>query len=595
MKNFKKLLSYIRGYEFLYFMALIFLILSQIAVALQPQLIKITIDSAINGKALGTDLLSSIVSFFESDLHGTKGLIIMGGFILALSLIRGVFTFLRISTANIATSNSMKRLRDKLYNHIQLLPYSYHTTSSTGDLIQRCTSDVQTVGMALYSQILDALSSTFLIVYSVYLMSKLNISLMLISLALMPVIFTGSAIFSKKMQKKFQDVSETEAKMTSVIQENLTGIRVVRAFSRHDYEIEKFRKISELYRDKNIKINTNYAEFWTFMDMISVTQVMAILLYGGLLAYRDVITLGDLVAFLSYTAILTQPLKRMGRVITSITRACVATGRIEKVLQEKPEDIRPTKAEPNLDGNVVFENVSFSYPNSENLVLDSVSFKIEKGQTVAILGHTGSGKSSLMHLLARLYDCNNDSGSITINGKNINQLDKAWVRKNIGLVLQEPYLYSKTIMENIKLAHPEIEDEEAIYYSKIAAMDEEIKNFDEGYESMVGEKGVSLSGGQRQRLAIARTLIKKSPILIFDDSLSAVDTKTDIAIRKALNSEKKNKTTIIISHRISTVQDADKIIVLEGGKVVQEGKHDELIQDTNGIYHRLYQIQCSIS
>ncbi len=594
MKNLKKLLSYIKGYEFLYFIALIFLILSQIAVALQPQLIKITIDSAINGKALDTDLLSSIVSFFESDLHGKKGLIIMGAFILALAIIRGVFTFLRISISNVATSSAMKRLRDKLYNHIQLLPYSYHTSSSTGDLIQRCTSDVQTVGMA-FTQILDAFSATFLIVYSVYLMSKLNTSLMLISLALMPIILTASAIFSKKMQNKFQDASETEAKMTSVMQENLTGIRVVKAFSRHDYEIEKFRKISELYRDKNIRINTNYAEFWTFMDMISIIQVMTILLYGGLLAYRDVISLGDLVAFLSYTAILTQPLKHLGRIITSIARACVAAGRVEKILQEKPEDIHPTKAEPNLDGDIIFDNVSFSYPNSENLVLDSVSFKIEKGQTLAILGHTGSGKSSLMHLLARLYDCNNDSGSITINGENIRQLDKAWVRKNIGLVLQEPYLYSKTIMENIKLAHPEIDDEEAIYYSKIAAMDEEIKNFDEGYESMVGEKGVSLSGGQRQRLAIARTLIKKAPILIFDDSLSAVDTKTDIAIRKALNAEKKNKTTIIISHRISTVQDADKIIVLEDGKIVQQGKHKELVQDTNGIYYRLYQIQCSIN
>ncbi len=589
MKNLKKLMSYAKDEWLMYVLALLFTLLSQIAVAMHPKLIKIAIDSVLGGKPLGFDILSKLVSIFKTRLYGFTGLLIMAGFVVLFSLIRNLFTFARINLASIATERSIKTLRNRLYNHIQLLPYSYHAKAETGNLIQRCTSDIETIRMALYSQIMDTISAVFFVIYSLFLMSQLNTKLMLVSLAAIPLVFFSSVIFFNKIQKKFKAATEYEAAMTTAIQENLTGIRVVKAFTRHNYEIEKFTKRSETYRNQNLKINSDFACFWAISDALAVGQIFSIIIYGGFLAYRSEITPGDFVAFISYTGMLIWPIRRLGRIISNIGKAFVSANRIESILNEPAEDLFPTNETPEIKGNIVFDSVSFSYPGEENKeVLNKVSFDIKSGQTLAILGATGSGKSSLVHLLARLYEYN--SGSIKIDGMELNTIDKGWIRSQIGLVLQEPFLYGKTIMENIKLSNPDISDDIAKHYSKTAALDAEIKSFEAGYETLVGERGVSLSGGQKQRLAIARTLIKNSPVLIFDDSLSAVDTQTDMDIRQALRQEKGNKTVIIISHRISTICDADKILVLEKGKITQTGTHSELI-NRDGLYKRIYEIQ----
>lgn len=566
-----------------------FALLAQIAAALQPGLIKITVDSVLGNEPLTHTALERLVALFGTAAKGTNGLLIMAALILAFAICRSIFTFLQMNTANAATERVIQNVRNRLYNHIQLLPYTYHANAKTGNLIQRCTSDVDTIRIALYSQIPETAGSVFLIIYTVFLMMQSNIKLVLVSCAVLPITAIFSGIFFYVIEKQFKTAADREAAMTAVLQESLTGIRVIKAFTRQQYEMEKFKTASEAYMKRNLIVIRCFAFFWSGSDFLSYIQIFIVILYGSFLAYRGEISVGMLIAFISYIGILIQPVRQLGRILGNIGKACVSIGRIEEISREEPEDIFPTQEKPEIKGNIIFDSVSFAYPGAENTpVLDNVSFSIKQGQTAAILGPTGSGKSSLVHLLDRLYDYT--SGSITIDGIELRSIDKGWIRSQIGLILQEPFLYAKTIMENIKLAAPDTNDSVAQRYARIAALDGEIQYFADGYATLVGERGVSLSGGQKQRLAIARTLIKDAPILIFDDSLSAVDVETDAAIRAALKNENEHKTVIIISHRIATVKDADIIIVLEKGKITEQGTHRELIQ-RDGLYKRIYDIQ----
>jgi hypothetical protein len=589
VKNFVRLFSYLKGFRLLYLLALMFALLAQIAAALQPGLIKITVDSVLGDEPLTHTALERFAALFGAAAKGTNGLFIMAVMIFACALCRSIFIFLQMNTANAATERVIQNVRNRLYNHIQLLPYTYHANAKTGNLIQRCTSDVDTIRIALYSQIPETVGSVFLITYTVFLMMQSNSKLALISCAAVPVAAVFSALFFYVIEKQFKASTEREATMTAVLQESLTGIRVIKAFTRQQYEMEKFKSASEAYMRRNVILIRCFAFFWAGTDFLSYIQVFTVILYGSFLAYRGEISAGMLIAFISYITMLIQPVRQLGRILGNIGKACVSVGRIEELFREEPEQLFPTQAKPEIKGSIVFDSVSFAYPGAENApVLDAVSFSIKQGQTAAILGPTGSGKSSLVYLLDRLYDYT--AGSITIDGIELRSIDKGWIRSQIGLILQEPFLYAKTIMENIKLAAPDTSDAAAQRYARIAALDGEIHYFSDGYATLVGERGVSLSGGQKQRLAIARTLIKDAPILIFDDSLSAVDMETDAAIRAALKNENKHKTVIIISHRIATVKDADIIIVLEKGKITEQGTHRELLEQ-EGLYKRIYDIQ----
>ena len=589
VKNIVRLFSYLEGYRLLYLLAIMFALLAQIAAALQPGLIKITVDSVLGDASLTHSVLERLVALFGTTVKGTNGLLLMAALILAAALCRSIVTFLQMNTANAATERVIQNLRNRLYNHIQLLPYTYHANAKTGGLIQRCTSDVDTIRVALYSQIPETVGSVFLIIYTVFLMMRSNIKLTLVSCSVVPVTAVFSGIFFYIIEKQFEASAEREAAMTAVIQESLTGIRVIKAFTRQQYEMEKFKTCSEAYMRRNLLLIRCFAFFWSGSDLLSYVQIFTVILYGSFLAYRGDISVGMLIAFISYIGMLIQPVRQLGRILGNIGKACVSVDRIEEIFREEPEQLFPSDEKPEIKGDIVFDSVSFAYPGAENTpALDNVSFTIKRGKTAAILGPTGSGKSSLVHLLDRLYDYT--SGSITIDGIELRSIDKGWIRSQIGLILQEPFLYAKTIMENIKLAVPDTSDSAARRYARIAALDGEIGYFADGYSTVVGERGVSLSGGQKQRLAIARTLIKDSPILIFDDSLSAVDMETDAAIRAALKNENKHKTVIIISHRIATVKDADTIIVLEKGKITEQGTHRELLEK-DGLYKRIYDIQ----
>jgi ATP-binding cassette subfamily B protein len=324
-------------------------------------------------------------------------------------------------------------------------------------------------------------------------------------------------------------------------------------------------------------------------SFLGMAQVCAVLVGGAYLASLGAMSLGTVVVFLSYTRMLIWPVREMGRILTDMGKAMVALGRIEGILTQEIETEERDVQKPDIRGEVEFQNVSFTYGSGQE-VLNDVSFTVKPGQVVAILGPTGSGKTSLMHLLARLYDYN--SGSITIDGVELRQIDKKWLRKHVGLVLQEPFLFSKTLKENISLARSGAGELEVFEAARMASVHDVILDFERGYDTAVGEKGVTLSGGQKQRIAIARTLLRKCPIVIFDDSLSAVDTETDAAIRQALQ-QKNRATTFMISHRLTTLAGADLILVLDEGKLVQAGTHGELLRQ-DGLYRKVWSIQNSL-
>lgn len=590
MKNLKKLVKFMEGYRLIYFLGKLSILISQLFTTLTPLVLQTTIDSIIGDKAIESIYFQKIIELLGGKEYLKNNLWVIGIIIVSIAILRGLFIFLRSTLSSITAENTAKRIRDNLYDHIQRLPYEYHVKSETGELVQRCTSDVDTIRRFLAIQLVEISGSLFMLIFIIAIIFSINIKMALISIVMLPFTFSFALIFFTKIKKSFESVDEAEARMTTVLQENLTGIRVVKAFARQRFEIEKFEEKNNNFMNLNYKLINELAVYWGISDFFSMAQVGIVVVFGGILTYKGEISLGSYVAFISYINMLVWPVRQLGRLLTDMGKAFVSLNRIEEILNEPIEILYENNLKPEIKGNIEFDNVSFQYEDNRP-VLKNISFKVRAGETLAIIGPTGSGKSSLVHLLARLYDYN--EGSIKIDGIELKTIDKGWIRKNVGLVLQEPFLYAKTIKENIKLANPSLPDEKVINAAKTAAIHDDIKSFEKGYETLVGERGVSLSGGQKQRMAIARTIINECPIVIFDDSLSAVDTETDISIRKALKERKNKSTTIIISHRISTVSEADQILVIDKGRIVQRGTHDELIKE-EGLYKRIYEIQSSI-
>jgi len=573
----------------MYFLGMIAIIVSQIFNAINPLIIRTTIDSIIGDDPITSEVTQSVVDSLGGKVFLSTNLWIIGLFIVLSAAIRGVFLYFKNTLSSQASESIAMKIRNKLYDHIQRLPYEYHVKAETGDLIQRCTSDVETIRRFISVQLVEAVGSIFMIIFILYIMVNLNTKMVFISVILLPFMFGFAALFFKQVQRDFKKADESEGRMSTTIQENLTGIRVVKAFAREKYEIDKFELRNQEYRELVNKLIFNLAMFWGISDFFSMLQIALAVIIGSYFVIIDEMSLGTLVAFITYVSMMLWPVRQLGRILTDMGKATISIRRLDEILTEDMEVLEETGEEPEIKGNIDVENVNFSY-EKDVPVLKDISFSVKAGQTVAIIGSTGSGKSSLVHLLPRLYEYS--SGSIKIDSIELNTIDKHWVRKNVGLVLQEPFLYAKSIKENIRLADPSMSDESVHEAARIASIHEDINSFEEKYDTLVGERGVSLSGGQKQRMAIARTIINNSPIIIFDDSLSAVDTETDILIRRALNTRKDKATTIIISHRISTVSNADLIIVIDKGRIVQRGTHDELIKE-EGLYKRVYTIQSS--
>ena len=558
-----------------------------------PLLLAETIDCILSGKP------STLPGWFTGWMRGlgmTPGWIRDHLWILALALVliyllNGVFSYVKGRMSAVASERIAMTLRERLYRHLQRLPFAWHVRAETGDLIQRCTSDVDTVRRFLAVQVLEVVNAVLMIAVALVVLLQRDVTLTLISLVLTPAIFVFAMWFFRRVRKSFRDADESEASMSAVLQENLSGVRVVRAFGQQEREVERFDAVSDDYRAKCLRVNNLLAAYWGGGDALTMAQQAATLLVCVVLAVRGDITVGTLILFTGYVGQLLWPIRQLGRTLSDAGKSMVAMDRMQAILREKPEPDEPDALKPDLSGDIVFDHVSFAYPDDGVPVLDDVSFTIPGGSTAAILGATGSGKSTLMYLLQRLYEPT--SGTITIGGTDILKIDRSWLRSHVGLILQEPFLYSRTIRENVGIALRDPTEESIRHAADTAYATPFITRAEKGYDTLVGERGVTLSGGQKQRIAIARTLMKDNSILVFDDSLSAVDTETDARIRDALRREQAGVTTLIISHRVTTLSQADQILVLEKGRIADRGTHAELIARP-GLYQRINHIQAGL-
>ena len=506
--------------------------------------------------------------------------------VIGIALVNGIMIYLYRSQTAKAGETFAKNMRDILFAHVQRLPMKWHDGVQTGDIIQRCTADVETIRNFVVTQVLEVFRTVFLLVVSLAMMLTMNRKLTMVALAFTPVVVLYSGIFYHLIAKNYTAADEAEGDLSTVVQENATGVRVVRAFGRERFEIDQFDEKNEIFARLWIRLGTLSGLYWAVGDLITGLQVLVIVTLGAIEAVHGSITAGEFIAFASYNTTLVWPVRSLGRILSEMSKTGVSFDRVNYILDSAEEEMAESGVIPERT-DIVFDHVSFGYEENQS-VLEDVSFHIKEGTTCGVLGGTGSGKTTIVHLLDRLYELK--KGTVQIGGVDIRDIPRSWIRSHVGMVLQEPFLFSRTIRDNIAAANPDATMNEIREAARIACVDDTIMAFPDGYDTIVGERGVTLSGGQRQRVAIARMLIAKAPIMIFDDSLSAVDADTDVRIRRVLRSKMKEATVILISHRITTLMEANQILVLNHGVIEECGTHQQLIHH-GGIYQKIYEIQ----
>lgn len=514
------------------------------------------------------------------------------GFI-ALAAVEGGFTFLSGRMAARTSESVTRRLRNYLFDHIQNLSFTYHDNMKTGELLERCTSDVDALRRFFSEQAIGVGRIILLFTINFIALLDLNVKLALVSIIIVPVVVGISAFFFNKISKAYEKYQEQEAILSTTLQENLTGVRVVKAFARQDFEIKKFDRENLEKFDRSKKLVTIQSLFWPLTDIICTAQIMVGMIIGATMAINNQITIGTYLAYAGLVVWLIFPMRNLGRLIVQTSTGFVSFDRVKEIIKQdrEPLDSGDYKPERPVLGEITFKDVGFYY-EKDNPVLQHISFSCQPGQSVAILGSTGSGKTTLVNLLPRFYEYT--SGQIFLDGIELNRYPRKFLRSQIGIVEQEPFLFSRSIRENIMYGvGREVTQEEVESAAKAAAIHDVILNFPKGYETLVGEKGVTLSGGQKQRVAIARTLLKDPRILILDDSTSAVDTETEGEIRLALQHLMKNRTSFIIAHRIQSIMNADLVIVMDKGRIIQQGTHDTL-SGIDGVYRQVFDIQTRI-
>jgi ATP-binding cassette subfamily B protein len=524
-----------------------------------------------------------------------KTLALIGAGFVGLATIEGSFSYLSGRLAAYTAEGITRRLRDFLFDHIQRLSFSYHSQTPTGDLIERVTSDVDALRKFFSEEAIGIGRIVLLFLINWAAILSLNGKLGLVSVIAIPFVLLVSLWFFKKETKLYEDYQAQEAVLSTTLQENLTGVRVVKAFARQDYEMDKFETDNWAKFLKGKMLLIMHSLFWPLSDIVLGSQMLFGFIFAATMAIHGEITIGDYVAYVGLVVWLIWPIRNLGRMIVQTSTGMVSYGRLMEIVKQTREPLTEGNIRPHgpVRGDIVFENASFMYEDGKAAVLKDISFHVKPGQSIAILGSTGSGKTSLVNLLPRFHEYT--GGHILLDGLELKDYPRAYLRAQIGIVQQEPFLFSRSIRENIVYAvGRSVSNEEIERAAKAAAIHDVILAFPDGYNTLVGEKGVTLSGGQKQRLTIARTLLKNPRILILDDSTSSVDTETEAEIRAALDELMEDRTTFIIAHRIQSVMDADLILVLDKGDVVQIGTHEELVAHEDGIYRKIYDIQTRI-
>lgn len=559
---------------------------------ISPQLIRTTVDSIIGTKALELpEFLLHMIENIGGISYLRENIWIIAGLVVVIAVFTAVFRYIFNLYNTKGAEALVQTMRNRLFSHIQKLPFSWHMKNQTGDIIQRCTSDAEMIKNFISEQLTSVFRIVILITMSLVFMFSMNVKLASIAVAFIPIIIGYSLYFHTHIRDNFTKCDENEGVLSTIAQENLTGVRVVRAFGREKFEKDRFEKQNNLYTDAWMHLCKFLALFWGAGDLFSGLQLMAVVVFGAVFSVNGEMTAGEFIAFISYNSMLTWPVRSLGRMISEMSKAGVSVDRLCYIMNSEAEKDKEDASTPDMHGDIVFEHVSFGYGDVE--VLKDITFTIPKGTTFGILGSTGCGKSTLMYLLNRLYDLPKENGRITVGGVDVADMKGEWVRSNIGMVLQEPFLFSRTIAENIGITKKDFTLSEVRAAAAIACVDTSVMEFTQGYDTIVGERGVTLSGGQKQRTAIARMLTQETPIMVFDDSLSAVDAETDAKIRKELRKNLGDSTVILIAHRVTTLMQADCIMVMDKGQIAEIGTHEELMEK-NGIYRKIYDMQMTL-
>ena len=584
------ILRFLRGSKLLFVTSMLASALAALADMVSPQIVRVAVDHVLGSAP--TETLPGFAVRLIDRAGGVAALRehiwILALAVVAVAVVKAAAQYGYEVSKTAASETLVKTMRDSLFSHIERLPYAWHMKNRTGDIIQRCTSDIDTLKNFLAEQMTNLIRIVILLALSVAFMLGMNPRLTLIAMLPVPVIIGYSLYFHKKIGEAFLACDENEGILSTLAQENLTGVRVVRAFGRERDERDRFEKQNRYYTGLWMKLARPLATFWSVGDVLSGLQILLTVVFGAVFCIRGSMGPGAYIAFLSYCAMMTWPVRMLGRMISEMSKAGVSLDRIRYIM-ESPEEETSVGLTPDLNGDIVFDRVSFSYDGGAD-VLHDMSFTVPAGSTLGILGGTGSGKSTLVLLLDKLYDLPEGQGSIRIGGTDLREIRTDYLRRNIGMVLQEPFLFSRTIAENIGIHDPELGIDRIRESARAACLDETVMGFARGYDTPVGERGLTLSGGQKQRTAIARTLSQDVPILVFDDSLSAVDAETDAKIRRALQARFGRATVILISHRITTLSKADKILVLDHGRIAEQGTHEEL-RKAGGLYQHICAIQ----